>query len=595
MRILLLSCNTGEGHNSTAKAIMGVLEQEGIACDMSDVLACLSARVSGFICSWHTRIYRYMPKLFDIGYRAMERNEPVTDSFAPVYELLSLGAGKLFDRVTAGQYDAIICTHPFAAVMMTEVRKVRRTQIPCFFVATDYTCCPTVEYCKLDGYFIPHKALETEFKTAGLDGHKLIPSGIPIRQAFYEKAEKIAMRKQLGLPENGIVVLLMCGSMGCGPIKKMAMRLADCLPEGATVVAICGNNEKLYESMAEIMDPRLRVLGFTQEIPAYMDAADMIVTKPGGLSTTEAAAKHLPMVLFNTIGGCESRNFDFFLGRGYAVGSRDAEVVIARAVELAENADQRERIRQALADSFANNSARDLVKRVVEAGLQYRKTRVDGRIDMPVSGYPLFKEGGTDMEQRRETILNLARSFAGESQARTRYTVYAQVARKEGQEWIARVFEETAANETIHAEEFLETLKSLGGCAPNIDLSAGYPFELGTTEENLRFAMDGELHEHDAIYPEFAEIARREGFDDAARLWMQISRIEGVHHNAFRSLYEQLATGSLTEKEAPIVWRCLNCGYTYEGTRACDPCPVCKKSAGWQEGTLDRKELMAKK
>ena len=196
--------------------------------------------------------------------------------------------------------------------------------------------------------------------------------------------------------------------------------------------------------------------------------------------------------------------------------------------------------------------------------------------------------------QRRETIQNLVRSFAGESQARTRYTIYAQVARNEGKEWIARVFEETAANEAVHAEEFLEMLQSLGACAPNIDLTAGYPFQLGTTEENLAFAAEGELHEHDDAYPGFAEMARREGFDDTARLWMQIARIEGVHHNTFRQLHEQLVNGTLTEKEAPIKWRCLNCGYTYEGIRACDPCPVCEKNAGWQEGELDRKQMIPK-
>ncbi len=193
------------------------------------------------------------------------------------------------------------------------------------------------------------------------------------------------------------------------------------------------------------------------------------------------------------------------------------------------------------------------------------------------------------------TIQNLARSFAGESQARTRYTVYAQVARKEGYEWIARVFEETAGNEAVHAEEFLEQLQKLGGCAPNIDLNAGYPFQLGTTLENLRFAAQGELEEHNDAYPGFAEIARREECTEAARLWMQIARIEGVHHNTFRQLHEQLSKGTLTEKKKPIVWRCLNCGYTYEGIRATDPCPVCSKPAGWQEGQLDNRQLIDKK
>lgn len=197
--------------------------------------------------------------------------------------------------------------------------------------------------------------------------------------------------------------------------------------------------------------------------------------------------------------------------------------------------------------------------------------------------------------QNKATITNLTRSFAGESQARTRYTIYAGVARKEGYEWIARIFEETAANEAVHAEEFLEHLQSLGACAPNIDLAAGYPFQLGTTVENLAYAAEGELHEHDSAYPEFAEIARRENFDDCARLWMQIARIEGVHHNTFRQLKKMLESGTLTEQPEPILWRCLHCGFTYEGIRSCDPCPVCGKEAGWQEGQLDRKQLISKK
>ena len=193
-----------------------------------------------------------------------------------------------------------------------------------------------------------------------------------------------------------------------------------------------------------------------------------------------------------------------------------------------------------------------------------------------------------------ETRKNLVRSFAGESQARTRYTIYAQKAREDNCEWIARVFEETAANEAVHAEEFLEMLQRLGGCAENIDVEAGYPFQLGSTAENLGFAAEGERDEHDNAYPGFAEMARREGFKDAALLWMQIARIEGLHHNQFQSLKEQLTGGTLTEKQEPIRWRCLNCGYTYEGIRACDPCPVCGKSAGWQEGELDRKNIMDK-
>lgn len=196
--------------------------------------------------------------------------------------------------------------------------------------------------------------------------------------------------------------------------------------------------------------------------------------------------------------------------------------------------------------------------------------------------------------QYSQTRLNLARAFAGESQARERYTVYADVARRENCEWIARIFEETAANEAVHAQLFLERIQSLDGCAENIDLNAGYPFELGATAENLASAAKGELHEHDSAYPEFSKVAREEGFQEIARLFMQISRVEGVHHNTFKSLHEQLTRGSLTEKGAPIAWRCIHCGYTYEGVRACDPCPVCGKSAGWQSGQADERKIIPK-
>lgn len=593
MRILLLSCNTGEGHNSTARAIMEALESRGAQCELRDVLACLSPRFSKFICNWHSRLYKYAPRLSDVGYRAFERADP--EDTTSVYELLSLGAGKVWQMLMMGSYDAVVCVHVFSGMLMTEVRRVWGVEIPCFFVATDYTCSPTVEQCDLDGYFIPHAALSGEFIRAGLPSLRLIPSGIPVAQKFYARQPKAEARDALELPGEGLMVLLMCGSMGCGPIRRIARELLQRLPVDATVAVICGNNEKLFETLSELSDPRLRVVGYTREVPRYMDAADMIVTKPGGLSATEAATKHLPMVLINAVGGCEGRNFEFFLDRGYAVGSSDAETVVEQALLLAGDKDRREEMRRTLEENFSINSAEKIAQWVSDGAQRYRRSRAG--IAGDENGHPLSQEGGCTMEQtnKHETLLNLARSFAGEAQARTRYTVYAQVARQEGYEWIARVFEETAANEAVHAEEFLEHLQKLGGCAPNIDLAAGYPFQLGTTADNLRFAAEGELNEHDEAYPGFSEMARREGYDDTARLWMQIARIEGVHHNVFKSLHEQLVSGTLTEKEAPIKWRCLHCGYTYEGIRACDPCPVCGKEAGWQEGELDKKAMLSKK
>ncbi|MBQ1264085.1 MAG: rubrerythrin family protein, partial [Oscillospiraceae bacterium] len=161
-----------------------------------------------------------------------------------------------------------------------------------------------------------------------------------------------------------------------------------------------------------------------------------------------------------------------------------------------------------------------------------------------------------------QTCVNLAKSFAGESQARNRYTVYAAQARKEGYEYLARIFDETADNEKIHAEEFLEKLQKYGHQPiENIDICAGFPYTLGVTMENFLYASRGENEEHTDIYPAYAATAMEEGHADIAALWEQISVVEGVHRDVFMQAYEQLQTGSLYKKDQPVVWRCLNCGH----------------------------------
>lgn len=186
-----------------------------------------------------------------------------------------------------------------------------------------------------------------------------------------------------------------------------------------------------------------------------------------------------------------------------------------------------------------------------------------------------------------QTCRNLARSFAGESQARQRYTQYADQARKEGLAYLARIFEETAANEQIHAQEFLEKLQKYGRQPiENIDISAGYPYTLGVTMENLLEAAKGENEESVRVYPGFAKTAREEGYADIASLWENIARIEAVHRDVFLESYEQMQTERLYKKEHPIVWRCLNCGFVMLSKEAFRVCPVCGKDRGWAEGDI---------
>ena len=379
MRILMLSANTGEGHNSTAKAMMEVFEAQGTECMLEDTLAFLSPGFSKFICNWHVRLYRYGPKLFDWGYRFAEFTAQ-PDEFNPIYELLSLGAKKLQEWILRRDFDAIVCTHAFAGVMVTEIRRNWGLDIPSYFVATDYTCHPTVEQCQLDGYFIPTADQIGEFEVAGIPRELLIPVGIPVRQAFYSHTPCAQARQELGLDADAVLVLLMCGSMGCGPIQKMAQDLVNLLPDNAKVIAVCGSNAQLLSSMEKIADDRLIPVGFTNQIPLYMDAVDMMITKPGGLSSTEGANKHLPMVFINLIGACESRNFNYFLSQELALGSDKEQQVVSLAAELAADDRRRQQMREALEERFQTNSAVEIARYVTAQAEKHREREPVGAL-----------------------------------------------------------------------------------------------------------------------------------------------------------------------------------------------------------------------
>lgn len=169
------------------------------------------------------------------------------------------------------------------------------------------------------------------------------------------------------------------------------------------------------------------------------------------------------------------------------------------------------------------------------------------------------------------TEKNLMISFAGESQARMRYTYFASVAKKEGYEQIAGVFMETAEQEKEHAKRFFKFLE--GGM---VEITASYPAgKIGTTAENLAAAADGENEEWVDLYPEFANIAEEEGFKEIAVAFRMIAKVEAEHERRYRKLLANVVEGKVFEKDEPILWQCRNCGYVHEGKTAPGKCPAC--------------------
>jgi len=177
------------------------------------------------------------------------------------------------------------------------------------------------------------------------------------------------------------------------------------------------------------------------------------------------------------------------------------------------------------------------------------------------------------------TAQNLLKAFAGESQARNRYTFAAEIARKEGLEHVAAVFEETAANERAHAGLFYKVLARLAPAG--LEITAGYPVVAGDTAAQLKAAVSGENEEWSALYPEFARVAREEDFPEAARVFEQIAKVEKEHEERFRRLLDHVVNGTVFQRGEKIFWRCLECGHIHEGVAAPKACPVCLKPQAW--------------
>jgi len=178
-----------------------------------------------------------------------------------------------------------------------------------------------------------------------------------------------------------------------------------------------------------------------------------------------------------------------------------------------------------------------------------------------------------------QTEKNLLAAFAGESQARTRYTFFSSAAKKEGYEQISAIFQETSDNEKEHAQLFFNHLK--GGM---VEIQATYPAGMtGTTAQNLLAAAEGEKLEWGTLYPGFGDIAEKEGFPDVAKTFRSVAKVEAYHERRYRKLLTSIEQGRVFKKDAPIKWKCRNCGFVFEGAEAPEKCPVCSHPRSYFE------------
>lgn len=335
MKFLILSTATGQGHNSAASAVAESLRARGCRTEVLDVLKLKNESVSNRISRLYSGVTLHAPRFFHELYLIGEYvSSPGGRS--PIFRLNTLYAERLYREILRLEPDVIVCTHIFSAQAVTWLRERHGLNMTTVGIATDYTCIPFWEESALDAYVIPSPNLTGEFVSRGIPAHRLVPIGIPVRPEFLKHTPKAEARRSFGLTAAHIF-LVMGGSMGYGNIDAIAEALASAVPD-SQIVVLCGSNERLLHKMQTLGS--VIPMSYTDRVCTLMDAADVVLTKPGGLSSTEAIAKRIPTVLTHPIPGCEQRNAEFLRSNGAAAfsdGTRNA-VLAARRLAFNEHA-----------------------------------------------------------------------------------------------------------------------------------------------------------------------------------------------------------------------------------------------------------------
>ena len=349
MRAVLLTCSTGQGHNSAALAVAEALTERGVECSLVDALAFLGPNASEAITSVFVNIAVKTPRAFGFMYQAGEFISSDRRK-SPVYYANALYAENLHRYLVENAVDAAICPHLFPAEALTFLRRRRELPVKSYFVSTDYTCIPFLEETDMDLVFAPSGDLAPQFERRGVDPARTVYAGIPVLEKYRHTTDRHVARKSLNIPLDVAAYLVMTGGEGCGDPMTITRKLLErCGEEEVRVVVMTGRNTALLETLRKRYEGDARVVPvpFTEQVSLYMDACDVLLTKPGGISSTEAGVKGIPMIHTAPIPGCETVNAQFFSERGMSILAPTPEIAADNAVRVAADVLQKNRMREA--------------------------------------------------------------------------------------------------------------------------------------------------------------------------------------------------------------------------------------------------------
>lgn len=360
MDALILSCGTGGGHNAAGRAVMERLEARGHGVTMLDPYTLAGGSLDRKVSNAYIRLAQKTPRLFGCVYRLGEwyRKLPIP---SPVYEVNKAMGPKLEAYLKENHFDVILMPHLYPGEILTYLKKQGVSLPKTIFISTDYTCIPFTEELDCDCYITPSPELEAEYIARGIPKEKLHPLGIPVSRDFEGDLTREEAADCLGLPRDKRYLLLAGGSIGAGGVEKAISALDGYLREHPEyqLLVVCGSNAPLLQGLERRFgkDPRITLLGATAHMAWYLRVCDVFLSKPGGLSSTEAAVMGVPLIHLAPIPGCELKNMAFFRERSMSIALGKDLRSLPAALERLEEPPAREEMRRRQAAGIPGHSA----------------------------------------------------------------------------------------------------------------------------------------------------------------------------------------------------------------------------------------------
>lgn len=345
MEALILSCGTGGGHNAAGRAMLEALERRGHRAAMFNPYTLKSETAALRIDNAYIRVAQCAPRAFGAIYELgnLWRRLP---GYSPVYYANGLMVDRMEEFLSKNHFDVVLMPHLFPAEILTHLKR-RGLKVPkMIFVATDYTCIPFTEEPDCDAYVIPSEELRPEFLSWGIPADRIAPLGIPVSRRFSRPISRDEAASLLGLDPEKRYILVSGGSIGAGNVAAILRSLCRLyrFDENTRIVAICGSRSELSAQLRDEYGERVLILDHTDRMDAYLRLSDVYLTKPGGLSSTEAAVMGVGLLHIAPIPGCETRNVAFFTKHGMSLAVDRQPGTLRRAIAEVEDPKFRRRM-----------------------------------------------------------------------------------------------------------------------------------------------------------------------------------------------------------------------------------------------------------